>query len=940
MKKLLFYFIPIFLFNSMLFAQRDTDHWFAPYFDSSATNYIHAIYLSTDSVTPFQVRVYNNNVQIGAVTISKGSPQVFNVPANLIKTSVVNNAATVRTLGLYTKGDLPYFATLRIYSQFHGEVITSKGKAGIGRFFYNASAPLTHSAVILNFTTGILATEDDTTVTVSNFDNGVQFINVVGTPNSITFTLNKGESYILAGKSDFTPNWTGFIGAKIVADKPVSITNGNANGYYATVNSGGSDLILDQSVPTTRLGSEFAMVRSTSTSPVSYNMEGGIIVAPENDTQIFLNNNLLPIATINEGDFYRIRTSAYVNQGQGHFNLRVRTSKNVYLYQLVASQGVNTGGYNYIPPLNCYLPKNIDEVGLINQMPSYSGTINLKLNIITELGANITVNGVTPNSTQGPFPLSGSTQWVTYALQAVSGNLTINSDRAITAGINGGYPDAGYGGFFAGFSSLPAITRLTGECIPGIVLRTPGTYDMYQWYFNGAIIPGATNNTFTPTQAGVYSLMVSAGGCTPIMTANYKVYTCLYKSSKVSTICESSTNIAPQFSVSQQSILNSSVQIISQPSNGTAVIDPITGVITYTPNVGFLGADTFVYKFCGSVQDFQDCEEITHTITVAEAPVVNNAVLRVCAIDGDPLNGLFNLTTASVNTQLGTIKTYFTTYNNALNNTSPISLASASSYISPNGTVFIRVGYSGGCFKIAEVQLVVIPLIFSKTLTDKIICSGSTTNLDAGSGFDSYEWSTGATTSMITNVGIGSYWVKLKSGECTVQQTVNVIAASSPVITSVEIQSNGFTVFTSGGHPPYEYSIDGITWSTSNVFTNVQRGHVTVYVRDSYGCIPVEYEFFLPNIINAISPNGDGYNDILNYSGLSVYSDFKFEVYNRYGELVFLGNKNNNFTWDGTINKSLKLNTGTYWYVLSWKDVKNKNVSVEFKGWVLLKNRD
>lgn len=940
MKKLLYYFIPIFLFQSMLFAQRDTDHWFAPYFDSSNTNYFHAIYLSTDSVTPFQVRIYNNNVQIGAVTISKGSPQVFNVPANLIKTSVVSNAATVRTLGLYTKGDLPYFATLRIYSQFHGEVITSKGRAGIGRFFYNASSPITVFSNGLNFTTGILATEDDTTVTVSDYNNGVQFVNVVGNPSIISFTLNKGQSYILAGTAAFNPNWTGFIGAKIVADKPVSITNGNANGYYATVNGGGSDLILDQSVPTTRLGSEFAMVRSISTSPTSYNMEGGIIIAPENDTQIFFNNDLLPIATINEGDFYRVPTSAYVNQGQGHFNLRIRTSKNVYVYQLVASQGVNTGGYNYIPPLNCYLPKSIDEVGLINQMPSYNGNINMKLNIITEVGANVLINGVPPTAAQGPFPLSGSTQWVTYGILGVSGNLTITSDRAVTAGMNGGYLTAGYGGFFAGFSSLPAITRLTGECIPGIVLRTPGTYDTYQWYFNGAIIPGAINNTFTPAQAGVYSLMVSAGGCAPIMTANYKVYTCLYETSKATTTCENFINISPQFSTSQQNVLSSSLQIISQPSNGTAIIDSGTGMITYTPNAGFLGTDTFIYKFCGNVQDFQDCEEVTYTVTVAETPVVNNAILRVCAINGDFLNGLFDLTTASVNTQLGTVKTYFTTYNNALNNISPIPLASASSYVSPNSTVFVRVGYPGSCFKIAEVQLIVTPLVFSQILADKIICPGSKTNLDAGSGFDSYEWSTGATTSMITNVGVGNYWVKLRSGACTVQQAVNVIAASPPVVEKVEIQSNGFTVYTSGGHPPYEYSIDGITWSSSNVFTNVQRGHVTVYIRDSYGCTPVEYEFFIPNIINAISPNGDGYNDVLNYSGLGMYSDFKFEVYNRYGELVFLGNKNNNFTWDGSINKNLKLSTGTYWYLLSWKDFKNKNISIEFKGWVLLKSRE
>lgn len=940
MKKLLSFLLPIFLFSNFLYAQRDTDHWFAPYYDSSSTNYVHALYLSTDSVIPFQVRVYNNNIQIGTVTISKGSPQVFNVPTALIKANLVNNAAQVRTLGLYTNGNLPYFATLRIYSQFHGEVVTSKGRAGLGRFFLNASAPLTHGSAILNFTTGILAIEDNTKVTVSNFDNGVRFINVAGNPTTITFTLNKGQSYILAGQSTVTANRTGFIGAKIVSDKPISLTNGNANGFYATTNNPfGSDLILDQSVPTTRLGSEFAVVRGLSTSPD--NMEGGIIIASEDNTQIFLNNNPLPAATINEGEFYRILSSAYVNQGQGHFNLLVKTSKNVYFYQLVGAAGNTnfTGGFNYIPPLNCYLPKKIDEIGLINQMPTYTGNINLKLNIITETGANITINGVTPTAAQGPYPVSGTNQWVTYSIQGISGNLTINSNRAVTAGMNGGYSNAGYGGFFAGFSSLPAITRLTGDCIPNIILRIEAIYDTYQWYLNGVLIPGAISSTFTPVQGGVYSLMVSAGGCAPIMTANYKVYSCLYETAQTTTICESSLVINPQFSASQQTVLNSSVQILQQPVNGTAVLNPVTGVITYTPNAGFLGTDTLSYQFCGNVQDFQDCELITHTINVIPIPVVNNAVLRACAIETNPSNGLFDLTTAPVNAQPGVVKTYFTSYNNAVNNTNPISAVSASAYTSGNATIFVKVGYPGGCFKIAEIQLFIIPLVYSQTLLDQTICQGATTTLDAGVGFDSYEWITGATTSSITGVGVGTYWVKLTKGQCTVQQYVNVLAASPPEISNVEIKSNGFTVTVTGGSPPYEYSIDGFNWSTSNVFTNVMRGDVTVYVRDKYRCIPVKFEFFLPNIVNAITPNGDGHNDILNYAGLSTYPNFKFEVFNRYGAVVFLGSRNNSYTWDGTINNNIKLPTGTYWYKVSWSDPKSR-VLINHIGWILLKNRE
>ncbi|MBQ0151296.1 MAG: gliding motility-associated C-terminal domain-containing protein [Chryseobacterium sp.] len=937
MKKLLLSFLLTFLSFCSVFAQRDTDHWFAPYFDVSSSTYIHTLYFSTDSVTPFPVTIYNNGTVIGTVTISKGTPQPFTVPSQYIRTAADSDAANITTMGLYTKGDRPYFTSLRAAVGSHGEIITSKGKAGIGTTFFAAAAPLTATTTSFNFSTGILATEDNTSVTVSGYNPNVQFVNNTTPATTTTFTLNKGQSYIFTGKANVVANREGFIGAKIVATKPISVTNGNSNGFYATSGSqDGSDLIMDQSVPTDRLGNEFAMVKSISTG--NTNMEGGIIIATENGTQVFLNGGATPVATLSAGQYYRILQSSYVAQGGGHSNIYVNTSKNVYLYQLVAAGTANnTGGYNYIPPLNCFLPRKIDEIGLVNAMPGSTGTITLKLNILTEAGAAVTVNGVTPTAAQGPYPLTGNANWVTYALSGVTGNLTITSTKAVTAGINGGYSSAGYGGYFAGFSSIPLIAKQTGDCIPGLVLEVDDSYDTYQWFRNDVPIPGANSNSYTPTTSGNYTVRITVGSCIPVTTPPYKVYTCLTESTATQTVCEGYLNIVPAFTNSTQIFAPGSVQIITPPAHGTAIVNPTTGVIGYVPTYGYVGNDTITYQFCGNTADFVDCEQITLTLTIAASPVVQNATLRTCYLPENVATGLFNLSNATVTLQTGVTYNYYPSLTDANNGTNEI--LNPTTYIAPNGVVYVRVSNANGCFRVAEVTLIVFPPTYSTVLQDKIICMEDRTTLDAGPGFD-YAWSTGDLTQTISNVGVGVYWVDLKSGDCVTRQYVKVFASEQPVISNIDISTNNITINAVGGTAPYKYSIDNINWQDSNVFTSLPRGDVKVYVKDSYNCVPLEVGVTIPNLINVITPNSDGINDILDYSSLANKPNLVFGIFDRYGNKIHQGTKENGYTWDGTTNGSKKVATGNYWYNISWNENTINKTAIKYSGWIMVKNRE
>ncbi len=939
-------FLLIFLFMMTginVSAQRDTEHWIAPFYASSGVT--QSLYLSTDSVTPFVVTVYSNNIALGTVTISKGSPQTYIVSAANISATSTSEGFAVINKGLYLNGEKPFYCTLRIVSSTtHAEILTSKGKAGIGKEFFVANTPSPFVSTGNNFTAGVLATEDNTTVTATWSNTiTVSFYGATPTTNTHTFTLNKGQSFIFAGAGSPALNMQSFIGAKIVADKPITLTNGNVLGNFGAASSQGADIILDQSVPLERLGNTFAMVKSRS--PNASDIEGGIVVATENNTQVFLNGAATPAATLNAGQWYRISGSDYILQGGTHRNMFISSSKNIYLYQLVSVDGSNaTCGFNYIPPLNCFLPRKIDEIGKINEMPTGAGGASatpsgtkVKLNILTEVGATVLVNNVAPTAAEGPYPVTGNTNWVTYALESVSGNLTISSNKAVTAGINGGYSTSGYGGYFAGFSSIPLIAKQTGVCIPGLVLEVDDSYDTYQWFRNDVPIPGANSNSFTPVQSGNYTVRITVGSCPPATTPPYKVFTCLKESTAAKTVCEGYLNIVPAFTSSTQTFVPGTVQIITPPANGTAIINPTTGVIGYVPNFGFAGTDTIIYKFCGNAPEFIDCEQITLTLTIAESPTVNNATIRTCFLESNIATGEFDLTNASVTVQPGVTKKYYPSLTDANNQTNEI--LTPANYIAPNGVVYVRVSNANGCYRVAVITLIVLAPIKSTVLIDKEICIEDKTTLDAGTGFDGYSWSTGATTQVITDVTVGTYWVDLRTGDCTTRQTVNVYPTKQPVISTIEITNNDITVIVVGGTAPYQYSIDNVKWQDSNVFTDLTRGDITVYVRDSFSCVPIEVTVTIPNIVNVITPNGDGVNDVLDYSSLANKPNLVLSIFDRYGVKIFEGNKDTGYKWDGTINKTKKVSTGNYWFSITWNENKNKT-PMKFSGWILVKNRE
>ncbi|MCW3160431.1 T9SS type B sorting domain-containing protein [Chryseobacterium oryctis] len=396
----------------------------------------------------------------------------------------------------------------------------------------------------------------------------------------------------------------------------------------------------------------------------------------------------------------------------------------------------------------------------------------------------------------------------------------------------------------------------------------------------------------------------------------------------------------------------------SNNNSGTALYDLTSVNIGLTPNLNVkyypsmpdLNAGTneitipYAYTSAeGSV--FVKATNEFDCVTIAEIklkfhPIVtinNDAILRSCFIETNPSTALFNLTVATVTGQTGITKEYYPSMTDAVNGTNPIPNPTA--YIAPSGVAYVKVINAQGCYAVAKVTLVVIPPVYSTTLKDKVICIEDKTTLDAGIGFNGYLWSTGATTQTISDVGVGTYWVKLKTGDCVTTQTVKVYPAEQPVISNIDIATTTVTVNVIGGTPPYKYSMDNVNWQDSNVFENITRGDHPVYVKDAYDCEPIEVTIVVPNLINVITPNGDGVNDIIDYSALAGKQGLVLSIFDRYGTKIHQADKMNGYKWDGTVGGK-KVPTGTYWYSVTWNENNKKNTAMKFSGWVMVKNRD
>ncbi|MDR2206008.1 MAG: gliding motility-associated C-terminal domain-containing protein [Flavobacteriaceae bacterium] len=278
------------------------------------------------------------------------------------------------------------------------------------------------------------------------------------------------------------------------------------------------------------------------------------------------------------------------------------------------------------------------------------------------------------------------------------------------------------------------------------------------------------------------------------------------------------------------------------------------------------------------------------------------------------------------------IPKFFTNLSDAQNNENPIN---ANQAIEGNATFYFRFENSTECPEIGILNIIFKPSPIIPLDDEILVCKNETIELDAGSGFDSYLWSNGSATQFSGPLGVGNYWVELGFNGCIYRKNFSIKEESDIKIGNIVLENNTLSVSVTEGTPPYQYSLDGINWQTTPIFHNLPKGTSYLHTKTAIGCEFI-IEIYNINLINAITPNGDGKNDALDFSGIQSKFNVKFQVFDKYGSKIYESSANQ-LIWDGKI-KGKALSTGTYWYIVEWTEPIN-NQKFTYKSWILVKNR-
>lgn len=508
-------------------AQLDSIHWIPPMHARSEWGPQY-LYISTPETSPFPVEIRDGQgAVISTLTVSNSQPQRYSLGSTADTYVLVPEFQLHQPLqdkGLVLVGPQKFYVNFRAHSQslFQACDLTCKGRAALGTTFRighviqgSSSSPSRSNFI------GVMAVEDSTVITLSEYDPAVRFrINGASTqvPGAVQITLQAGESAVFSQyvSASFIEQPNGLIGSLLQSSKPVAVDVGSWTGAPVTDNA--NDVGIDQIVPVELTGEEYILCRGNG----SQVLEIPVVVAHENGTQVFLNGSSTPAANLNAGDFFEIPTSAYSAAG----NLYIQTSHPAFMYQMVGGTAsgddqMRTAGLIFVPPISCGIPNAVDNIYQPNRIGSVQYDGGLMIVAMKDSMVTLRIDGaIVPLGTPDAVP--GNPDFVTYRrLTLFAANnppetASIVAEGAVQVALFGRNGAAGFGGFYSGFSKTkkPDISLvIIGDGVCPDTLVASGRFDGVQWYFADSLLQYGPDTFFVAYSPGLYTARGYLGVC-------------------------------------------------------------------------------------------------------------------------------------------------------------------------------------------------------------------------------------------------------------------------------------------------------------------------------------------------------------------------------------------------------------------------------------------
>lgn len=552
------------------------------------------------------------------------------------------------------------------------------------------------------------------------------------------------------------------------------------------------------------------------------------------------------------------------------------------------------------------------------------------------------------NGAAAPINFNGQTKVLTATADIVP-NDTYRVKLVIADHINHRFDSAVFleGGSFQ-LSTPLGINRLlsTGNALCGDDTLTldatePGN-NQYQWLKDGVALTGATNATFTVSEAGTYSVAILLdNNCESFgdIVIEYDQLPEVFDA--VLTECDFDQNGTASYNLfnAQAELTGDNPNLVItgfflSESDAIQNINPIASAFNFESTNPFQNVYARIISQSG-------CFNVATLQLQISQTQINILELTACDLTNSEGFAMFNLSQVR-NSIANDIPTdaqlsFYETVEDAESRTN--ALPANYENINPfNQTLFVNIRSNNQCFGIAELNLRVLRVpqllpdetIFycNNTFPETLTLTGGVIN-DIPNNFY-YEWlfngSITAVTTTFNNINEAGTYIVIVTGTngCSSSRNITVLPSETAVIDAITVTQNAQNTvdISVSGLGNYQYALDNENgfYQDSNLFQNVSPGFHVVYVRDINGCGVSSRRFAVLGFPQYFTPNNDGFNDFWQVAGVDneFNSDITIKIFDRYGKLLSelspFGSG-----WDGTYNGAL-LPSNDYWYVASLGD--------------------